>query len=69
MPETPVQAVLIPPRPMPAARRGSFSWRSKQVRGAIYQLLVLAAVGFLAWLLISNTLANMKSRGIQSGFD
>ncbi|OYZ73385.1 MAG: amino acid ABC transporter permease, partial [Polaromonas sp. 39-63-203] len=59
----------MPPRPMPAARRGSFSWRSKQVRGAIYQLLVLAAVGFLAWLLISNTLANMKSRGIQSGFD
>ena len=69
MPETPVQAVLIPARPLPAARRGSFSWRSKQVRGVIYQVLVLGVVAFLAWLLVSNTLANMKARGIQSGFD
>ena len=26
-------------------------------------------VGFLGWLLVSNTLTNMRLRGIQSGFD
>ena len=69
MPDTPVDAALIPPRPMPPARRSAFSWRSKQARGVVYQVLVLALVTFLVWLLVSNTLANMKARGIQSGFD
>ena len=69
MPNTPVQVVLLPPRAMPPARRSAFSWRSKQARGVIYQLLVLSLVAFLVWLLLSNTLANMKARGIQSGFD
>ena len=69
MPETPIEALLIPPRAMPPARRSAFSWRSKQARGVIYQLLVLSVVAFLVWLLVSNTLANMKARGIQSGFD
>jgi len=69
MPETPIEAVLIAPRVMPPARRSAFSWRSKQARGVIYQILVLSVVAFLVWLLVSNTLANMKARGIQSGFD
>jgi general L-amino acid transport system permease protein len=69
MPETPIQAVLIPPRPMPPPRRSAFSWRSKQARGVIYQVIVMSLVAFLVWLLVSNTLANMKARGIQSGFD
>ena len=69
MPETPVEAILIPARAMPPARRSAFSWRSKQARGVFYQLLVLSVVAFLVWLLVSNTLANMKARGIQSGFD
>ena len=69
MPETPIEVVLIPPRAMPPARRSAFSWRSKQARGVIYQILVLSLVAFLVWLLVSNTLANMKARGIQSGFD
>jgi general L-amino acid transport system permease protein len=69
MPPTHVQADLIPARAMPPARRGAFSWRSKQARGVIYQVLVLSLVAFLVWLLIGNTLANMKARGIQSGFD
>lgn len=29
----------------------------------------MVVVALLAWLLISNTLANMRTRGIQSGFD
>ena len=69
MPDVPVQADLIPARAMPPARRSAFSWRSKQARGVIYQILVLSLVAFLVWLLVSNTLANMKARGIQSGFD
>ena len=69
MPETPVQPPLTAPRAAPPSRRSAFSWRSKQARGAIYQILVLTLVAFLVWLLVSNTLSNMKARGIQSGFD
>ena len=54
---------------MPPPRRSAFSWRSKQARGVIYQVLALSTIGFLIWLLVSNTLGNMKARGIQSGFD
>jgi general L-amino acid transport system permease protein len=35
----------------------------------LYQALAVVAVALLVWLLISNTLANMRTRGIQSGFD
>ncbi|MEN9559253.1 MAG: hypothetical protein RLZZ502_464, partial [Pseudomonadota bacterium] len=41
---------------------------SQAFRGLIYQVLAIAAVVFVAWFLTSNTLANMKARGIQSGF-
>ena len=60
---------LVPPRPPPAARRGTFSWRSKRTRNVLYQLLAVLAIALFAWLLVSNTLANMRLRGIQSGFD
>jgi len=60
---------LIAPRAAPKSKRSAFSWRSKQARGLVYQVLVLGLVAFLVWLLVSNTLANMKARGIQSGFD
>jgi general L-amino acid transport system permease protein len=62
-------APLIAPRAAPAARRGRLSWRSRRLRGLVYQLLALAVIALLGWLLISNTLANMRLRGIQSGFD
>ena len=44
-------------------------WHSRRARALAFQvgLIVLLAV-LLGWLL-SNTLANMRSRGIQSGFD
>jgi len=35
----------------------------------VYQLLAVMVVVLLVWLLVSNTLANMRLRGIQSGFD
>lgn len=60
---------LIPARTAPASRRKHFSWRSKQARAIVYQVVVVGLIAFMVWLLVSNTLANMKTRGIQSGFD
>ena len=56
-------------RRAPPPRRRSLSWRSPRTRALAYQLLALAVVAFLGWLLVSNTLTNMRLRGIQSGFD
>lgn len=47
----------------------NWSWRSQALRGLIYQILAIGAVGLAVWFLASNTLYNMKVRGIQSGFD
>ena len=44
-------------------------WHQKQTRRWLYQLALLLGLGLLLAWLLSNTLANMKSRGIQSGFD
>ncbi|WP_421955667.1 amino acid ABC transporter permease [Polaromonas sp.] len=59
---------LIPPRPAPAATR-HFSWHGRKARSVAYQVLAVLAIALLGWLLVSNTLANMRLRGIQSGFD
>ena len=59
----------LPARPAPPARRGGFSWRSRRARGVAYQVLAVGVIGLLAWLLVTSTLANMRARGIQSGFD
>ena len=69
MPDTPTTHALIPPRAAPQPRRGGFSWRSKKARAIVYQVVVLGLIAFLVWLLVTNTLTNMKARGIQSGFD
>ncbi len=57
----------IAPRQPPKKR--DWSWRSQFVRGLIYQVLALAAIAFAVWFLAHNTLLNMQTRGIQSGFD
>ncbi|MCC7152580.1 MAG: ABC transporter permease subunit [Rubrivivax sp.] len=49
------------------ARRGR-SWRSAALRGVIYQIVAVAALGLVIWYLAHNTLVNMQVRGIQSGF-
>ena len=67
--DTPIKDDLIAPRAAPAPRRSAFSWRSKQARGLVYQAMVLGLIAFMLWLLVTNTLGNMKARGIQSGFD
>ena len=60
---------LIPPRSAPAAKGRQFSWKSKQARAMVYQVAAVGVIVFLIWLLVSNTMTNMKARGIQSGFD
>ena len=42
--------------------------KSERARGYLYQAMLLIAVGSVAWYLLSNTLHNLASRGIQVGF-
>jgi len=44
------------------------TWHDPTVRAVIYQIVAVAAVGLLAWFLVSNTLANLSARNITTGF-
>ena len=46
-----------------------WSWRSQALRGMVYQVLAVALLAAAIAYLAHNTLANMRARGIQSGFD
>ncbi|WP_374413337.1 amino acid ABC transporter permease [Hydrogenophaga sp.] len=60
---------MIEARPQPGRKRRSISWNSREGRGVLYQVVaILSVVAFVA-LLVRNTLANMRERGIQSGYD
>ena len=50
-------------------RRRDWSWRSQAFRGLVFQIIALAVIALAAWFLVSNTLENMRARGIQSGFN
>jgi general L-amino acid transport system permease protein len=50
-------------------KKSNYSWRSQAFRGKVYQALMIAAVILVLGILLSNMSANMKARGIQSGFD
>lgn len=60
--------MTIPQRAAPPRKR-VWSWRSAALRSVVYQVVALAVVVFVGWYLFSNTLHNMRVRGIQSGFD
>jgi general L-amino acid transport system permease protein len=60
---------MIDARPLPTKKRRSMSWNSREGRSVIYQIVALASVVGLIWLLVRNTLRNMRERGIQSGYD
>ena len=51
----------------PKVRR--WTWRSQAFRGVVYQVLAVLLIAAAAAYLWSNTLSNMRARGIQSGFD
>jgi general L-amino acid transport system permease protein len=61
-------ASMTPSRTVPPKRR-EWSLRSKAVRGVLYQILAIGLIVLVGWFLVHNTLANMRERGIQSGFD
>jgi len=46
-----------------------WSWRSRALRGLLWQALAVAALALLVGWLATNTVHNMQARGIQSGFD
>jgi general L-amino acid transport system permease protein len=60
-------------RPQAAARRPSsggfnLSLNNPDVRAILYQIVVVGAVAFGVWYLISNTMANLETRKIATGF-
>jgi general L-amino acid transport system permease protein len=63
------QPSMIDARSLPPKKKRSISWSSREGRSVIYQVLAIASVGGLIWLLVTNTMANMRRRGIQSGYD
>jgi general L-amino acid transport system permease protein len=58
-----------PPPPKSPPKTRDWSWRSRHVRGLIYQVIALSLIGLAIWFLAHNTLTNMRVRGIQSGYD
>jgi general L-amino acid transport system permease protein len=53
----------------PASGAKLSTWLNDQrVRGRIYQILLLACIGALAWGATYNALANMRARGMPMGF-
>lgn len=43
-------------------------WNDPRVRGAMYQVLAVGAVIAVGWFLVANTIHNLSTRGIVSGF-
>ncbi len=60
---------MIEARPVPGKKSRSVSWHSREGRAVIYQVAAIVSVLVLVALLVRNTLANMRLRGIQSGYD
>lgn len=46
----------------------SLAWSNPNVRAIVYQVAAVLAVAWLAWFLIDNTLRNLASRHIATGF-
>jgi general L-amino acid transport system permease protein len=44
-------------------------WNDRRVRAILYQLIFLAVLAFAVWLLVSNTIENLRARGLKSGFE
>jgi general L-amino acid transport system permease protein len=55
-------------RAMPPRRRPRASWSDPRLRYALWQVLILGAVGFVAWYLVRNTNNNLAARHIAGGW-
>lgn len=51
----------------PAARRGL--WSDPRVRSLVYQILLLVGIALFGIFIVRNTLHNLETRGIATGFD
>ncbi len=47
---------------------GPKPWYDPRVRSLVFQAITIAVVFWIGWTLIDNTLSNMQSRGISTGF-
>jgi len=54
---------------VPSAASAGWSWRNPAVRSVVYQVLAIASVLAIAFYLVSNTLHNLETRQIRTGFD
>ncbi len=61
-------AVSTSLRPSRAATLTGFLYRP-EVRQAVYQVLLLAAIAFAAWWVVNNVAENLRRQNIASGFD
>ncbi|WP_428247139.1 amino acid ABC transporter permease [Ferrovibrio sp.] len=52
-----------------APPKRNLSWNDPTVRAVVYQVLALGLVALGIWYLVSNTLHNLETRKIASGFD
>lgn len=43
-------------------------WNDPQKRALVFQILLLLGIGLLLWFIFSNTLHNLETRGIKTGF-
>ena len=59
---------MIPARAAPPRTR-VWTWRSKALRSLVFQVVALTLIFGAGYYLFSNTLENMRLRGIKSGFD
>src|SRR5690606_3094152 len=55
-------------RPAKRQHARRISWNDPATRSIVYQVIALGVVGWVAWFLISNTLYNLSSRNIATGF-
>src|SRR5699024_2007526 len=49
-----------PPKPRP--------WNDPRIRALVFQVAILAAVAWVGWVLVRNTMTNMAALGIGTGF-
>jgi len=59
----PKESLVAPPS------RRRLSWNDPGTRSIVYQIIALLAVGGAIWFLVHNTLSNLSSRNISTGFD
>ena len=51
---------MIEARPLPGKKSRSISWRSREGRSVIYQIVAILSALALVGLLVRNTLTNMR---------